>query len=505
MADKGIVARAKVEALVESIRAKTGITGPLSFDAMKTAVDNMTGSSSGGGASVEWANEEGILFKEIYGIDLPNHKEIYFNTNLSIEEVYNIINNETSISWFASGTDDFEFGKIINIAGADPTSIWSARSLSRNYVALININYLEYLNGGSSEGAEIYFSSAELPELGVSLVGWNLETNSFSYNKNVIELDTTIKNRKLISNLPFDKEKQVFNFNGIYKGSDSYIVGSNQVINIQELLNKSILPRKIVIRSDEQDRLDRYGCEYFFSSYREDWINETIKRLDFSNKTIFNRLCAYNAHIYNIPLELQKMLNNVSIQSIQSAFYSCYSLQEITGIILNEDNDMNSFCENCDNLKVVNFEANNVKNMSYAFQSCDNLETVQTITMSLNQFETCFNNAFYWCKKLTNLTIKNIKSNLQVGSGSNWGHLLTLDSLIGLCKECINTGSALTLTVGSANLEKIQNSGKYFKFVDSSVTEIAVDEKGEIEECDSTVTGSFTITDYMAMKNWTLA
>ena len=164
---------------------------------------------------------------------------------------------------------------------------------------------------------------------------------------------------------------------------------------------------------------------------------------------------------------------------------------------------------NCSQLEELEFSnTNKVSDWWHTFDGCKNLKRVTGLDfISTIQAEHTNGtlSTFYRCTNLEYLEIKNIKTDLTVGSGSDWGHLLTLDSLIGLCKECINTGSSKTLTVGSANLEKIQNSGKYYKFVDSSVTEVAEGEKGEIEECESTVTGSFSITDYMAMKNWTLA
>jgi hypothetical protein len=166
---------------------------------------------------------------------------------------------------------------------------------------------------------------------------------------------------------------------------------------------------------------------------------------------------------------------------------------------------------NCSKIKNLYFiNTQKVTTAIFAFYNCSSLKTLNgldLINVETND-ETVLDpltNIFKYCNNLTNLTLSNLKANLQVGSGTVWGHLLTLDSLIGLCQECINVGSARTLTVGSYNLNKIQNSGKFYKFVDPSVIEIAVGEKGEIEECDSGVTGSFTITDYMTMKNWTLA
>lgn len=201
---------------------------------------------------------------------------------------------------------------------------------------------------------------------------------------------------------------------------------------------------------------------------------------------------------------------------VYGMFKNCSSLENDFTVNLQgfDDNHLTSIDDifsNCSKIKNLYFiNTQKVTTAIYAFYNCSSLKTLNgldLINVETNDATVLdpLINIFKYCNNLTNLTLSNLKANLQVGSGTSWGHLLTLDSLIGLCKECINVGSARTLTVGSYNLNKIQNSGKYYKFVDPSVTEVAVNEKGEIEECASSVTGSFTITDYMAMKNWTLA
>ena len=108
------------------------------------------------------------------------------------------------------------------------------------------------------------------------------------------------------------------------------------------------------------------------------------------------------------------------------------------------------------------------------------------------------------CKKLTECYIKNIKTNLQVGSGSTYGHLLTVESLIYLIKELRDTGSLLTLTMGSINIDKLANI--YVRTVDITdemrAEDDLIDEKLPFEVCESTDEGAMLITDYVALKNW---
>ena len=113
---------------------------------------------------------------------------------------------------------------------------------------------------------------------------------------------------------------------------------------------------------------------------------------------------------------------------------------------------------------------------------------------------------FFGCVKVTNLSIKNIKTNLQVGSGTSYGHLLTVDSLLGLCKELITTSSSKTLTIGSANLNKLANV--YVKRItitdEMREEDPLIDQKIPFEVCDSTDEGAVLITNYAKSKKWTL-
>lgn len=105
---------------------------------------------------------------------------------------------------------------------------------------------------------------------------------------------------------------------------------------------------------------------------------------------------------------------------------------------------------------------------------------------------------------MVNCYLRNIKTNLQVGSGTSYGHLLTLDSLTHLIYELRDTGSLKTLTVGSANLEKLANV--YVKTVDITdemrAEDDLIDEKLPFVVCESTDEGAMLIIDYAVFKNW---
>ena len=122
-------------------------------------------------------------------------------------------------------------------------------------------------------------------------------------------------------------------------------------------------------------------------------------------------------------------------------------------------------------------------------------------TEALNIIDTSngtnFGSMFYNCSSLTNLTLYNIRKSITIGSGTSWGHLLTVDSLVHTIQELCAASSSQTLTMGSANLNKIANI--YCKVIDGS------NEKKPMELCESTDEGAMTLTAYANMKNWNLA
>lgn len=103
---------------------------------------------------------------------------------------------------------------------------------------------------------------------------------------------------------------------------------------------------------------------------------------------------------------------------------------------------------------------------------------------------------FAGCKKLTNLDLRNIKLNLQIGSGTSWGHLLTVDSLVNTIKELVTQTSYKTLTMGPTNLGKIANL--YCKITDDT------DPKKTMELCESTEEGAMTLKQYAQLKKWNI-
>lgn len=194
-----------------------------------------------------------------------------------------------------------------------------------------------------------------------------------------------------------------------------------------------------------------------------------LPNFDFSNLKKADRMCMRCWHLTKAPFE---NMNNLT--KVNEMFYSCPNLIEAP--------------------KVMN--TSNVTDFTRIFMSCNKLEEIPTLDLR-NQSPNANNQPFDGMESLKRITLLNMKYSIRVKSD-----LLTLESLIGLCKECIVKTSTQTLTIGSANLEKLANV--YVKLTG----EPEVDEtlpKLPMVVCEPTDEGAMLITDYMSEKGWTLA
>ena len=142
---------------------------------------------------------------------------------------------------------------------------------------------------------------------------------------------------------------------------------------------------------------------------------------------------------------------------------------------------------------IDNFDFSETTNMNRMFNNCSSLTTIPQMDISS---ATNLSSMFSNCTKLTNLDLRNIKLNLQIGSATSWGHLLTVDSLVNTIKELVTQTSYRTLTMGTANRKKIVNL--YCKIIDDT------DPKKTMELCESTEEGAMTLIDYAQLKKWNI-
>ena len=181
---------------------------------------------------------------------------------------------------------------------------------------------------------------------------------------------------------------------------------------------------------------------------------------------------------------------------------------DVTGFLSYNDTSEATSAESmfyaCSNLeRVPLFDTSKILVMDYIFYGCSKLKVVPAFDFRILKNG---NNLFTNCSALEEIWVRNIKCNLPVGSGEAWGHLLTEESLIHLVRELRDTGSVLTLTVSTPSLEKLSNI--YVRTIDVTdemrAEDDLIDEKLPFEVCESTDEGAMLITNYVALKNWSI-
>lgn len=178
-----------------------------------------------------------------------------------------------------------------------------------------------------------------------------------------------------------------------------------------------------------------------------------------------------------------------------------YYLKDLNNLIKYEDTSnvtsMNHMFYYCTNLaNVPQMDTSKVTDMSFMFARCSNLISIHQLDLSS---VTDTYQMFAYCSKLEYLNLLNVKTSIQIGSGTSWGHLIQKECLIQIISELIKPSSGTcTLTMGSANTAKLADT--YVKLLEDDGTG-----KYPFELCESTVEGAMTITDYCLYKNWQLA
>lgn len=229
---------------------------------------------------------------------------------------------------------------------------------------------------------------------------------------------------------------------------------------------------------------------------------ETIPQLDFSNLEDATYMFSYCSRL-NIS-----QLNTPNLKRADGMFYACNTLTSTPLLNMSNVTSTRAMFRYCKELiEASQLDTRNVKYMMDMFYSCPKLTTIHQLDL-INATETT--RLFEQCSALTNLTLKNIKVNLTIGSGTSWGHLLTLDSLINTIKELwdySNGTKTYTLQMSTPSKELIANT--YVKLITATEEMIAddpyIESKMPCEVCESTDEGAMLLTDYATLKKWTIA
>ena len=260
-------------------------------------------------------------------------------------------------------------------------------------------------------------------------------------------------------------------------------------------------------------QMDTSNTIYMSSMFYNCTSLTTIPQMDTSKVTNMDNMFYNCTSLTTIP-----QMDTSKVTNMNNMFYGCTSLTTIPQMTTSKVIYMGSMFYNCTSLTTIpQMDTSNTTSMTYMFYGCRSLTTIpplntSKLTSTIYMFYDCsklttipqmdtskvtnmsymFNN----CGKLTNLDLRNIKTDLQIGSGTSWGHLLTVDSLVNTIKELVTQASYKTLTMGTANLEKIANL--YCKIIDNT------DPKKTMELCESTEEGAMTLTDYAQLKKWNI-
>ncbi len=174
-------------------------------------------------------------------------------------------------------------------------------------------------------------------------------------------------------------------------------------------------------------------------------------------------------------------------------FNRCFAqsgISEFPDIDTSNGENFGYICNSCAKLLTVSkLNTSKAKDLSYAFYNSINIEKIENIDLNNKPNVNAMLNQ---CRSLTEFYPYNIRTSLQIASGTTWGHLLIVESLVHIAKECVK-GLNIMLTMGSANREKIANV--YCRITDYE------HEKMTMELCESTAEDAMPLEDYLLLKN----
>lgn len=244
------------------------------------------------------------------------------------------------------------------------------------------------------------------------------------------------------------------------------------------------------LRLDSLDTLDTSNGTSFDGMFEKCKTLTAIPWLDTSKGTDFGAMFSECYALTAIP-----ELDTSNGTKFGSMLYSCDALTTIPKLDLSNGTTFGYMFAYSKSLTTVpEFDTSNCANFNAMFHSCNALTTVPKLDLSKG---TNLSNIFYNCVNLQHLRLYNIRISITIGSGTSYGHLLTVDSLVHTIQELCTVTTTQTLTMGSANLTKIADL--YCRIIDDTV------EKKTMELCESTAEGAMTLADYASEKGWKFA
>ena len=371
---------------------------------------------------------------------------------------------------------------------------------------------------------------AELTEQDAALDALEHEVNVLPIKENIDE-DLTAQESLIseiqvqVDNLP---EPEIVDLSATTATAEDVLQGK-QFYNAQgELVvggYKDMLQRKVDVTKN---------CQELFSGITDEDMS-WVKKLDTTGVTSMSTM------FYNCNKAKTIDVSNFDTSAVKTMycmFQNCTAVEELdvgnfdTGNVTNIEQMFNG-CSTLTNLDLSNLNLNNVTKVVRLFGGCTKLKTINLTNVwlikatSLNyMFQNCYqletvlgeldlinitstNDMLFYCQQIKDITLKNIKISLRLGSGTSYGTLLTNESLINTFKELWDLTGSTSQTLSLSTTSKNNIANIYVKLIDVTdemrAEDEYIDNKKPCVVCESTDEGAMTLTEYAISKNWSIA
>ena len=213
-----------------------------------------------------------------------------------------------------------------------------------------------------------------------------------------------------------------------------------------------------------------------------------------------------NLAFKNTGLRTVEGFNASETTGLNSTFSYCQNLTGEMILDIPKCTDLtNSFqyCTHITSIKLTN--SHNVTKWSSAFSQCVALVTLEADLYSASSIGTFMSGT----SRMENLTLKNIRKAITIGSGTSYGRYLTDASLVNTAQELWDLTGSTRQTLTASTQSKNRFNAIYVKLVDITdemrLADPYIDNKKPCEVCESTDDGAMTLREYIVSKNWSIA
>ena len=265
----------------------------------------------------------------------------------------------------------------------------------------------------------------------------------------------------------------------------------------------------------EIPKLDTHNGTNFGAMFTNCKSLVTIPKIDTSNGTNFSSMFYYCNKLSSVPLinthngtNFESMFSNcnslASIPELDTSngtnfknMFSVSGLETLPYLNLSKAQTLAGMFKNCSSLtQVGELDTSNVTEFVEMFSYCKKLVTVSKLDLNKVNSSGLVSNIVQYASELVTLNLYNVRVSITIGSGSSYGHKLSVDCLVHIIQQLCTAVSKQTLTIGSVNLNKLVTV--WCKVIDDT------DEKKPMELCEINDEGAMLIREYAQLKNWSI-